>query len=156
LIYLAIRFGLPHNWAAAQRNKLKDFIDIIQFLRQGYSLYDAFCGCLALAKKSKTSWSINLEYLVNDFQSNRLQSLFSEEDDWHILCEAAKRINLKKVFSSKMKFFDQLFNIDSENKKQLFEYSKKKDLSFNDFARCLVWTPDSDILNDKDSFLVLY
>ncbi|MDR2442417.1 MAG: nucleotidyl transferase AbiEii/AbiGii toxin family protein [Deltaproteobacteria bacterium] len=141
-------------WASAQRNKIEDFIDIIEFLKQGYGLEEAFVGCLAFANKSKVSWNINLQNLLNNYQSNTIKQLFSDEEDWKLLSEAAKKVDLKKVFKSKIFVFDQLYDIKNEPPSEdKFQYNKKNGLSFEEFALSLVWTRGSDIPKDKYKFL---
>ncbi|MDR2387193.1 MAG: hypothetical protein LBE80_06365, partial [Deltaproteobacteria bacterium] len=109
---------------------------------------------LAFSKKSNLSWAINLQNLINDYQSQTIKPLFSNKEDWELLSESAKKVDLKKVFKSKRYVFDQLYDLQNEApSKDKFQYNKKKGLSFEDFATALVWTRGSDIPKDKYKFL---
>lgn len=143
-------------WASSHRTTDRDLIDIVQFIRQGYDLQTAFAGCLALAKKSKVAYAINLANLKNDYTSKQCAQFFRDPDDYRILKAAATAVDLDKVFKTKVTVQDSLYNTESTASLPLVRPAQKKTpahLSRENFIRDHVWNDDRTLLNDIDSFL---
>jgi hypothetical protein len=138
--------------AVSSRSVTRDFLDIAEFIRQGFSLQDAFIGCWAIARIEKDARKINLPYLKNDLQSKTLCE-FIPYNDYLTIKEAAAQVDLDKVFNSKVIVYDNLYDI-SQNSLTNYVKVKKKDRNLSDFIKSHIWNGDPVLLNDLDQFLV--
>ena len=140
-------------WSSAKFRRIEDYIDIIQFIKQGYSLEEAFCGCLAFAKKSKAIWEINFENVIENYNNISVQKLLKKRD-LDVLRNESNKINLVYVNKSNFKVYDSLYNVKRKgNNNQNFEYCGKKPFNIEQYAQRIVWTPNSTVLKDIDKFL---
>jgi hypothetical protein len=90
-------------WASAGRSAPRDFFDLVEFIRRGYSLEKAFSILLAIFKTIGKSHLLRLDSLRNDFLSGSAESFLGDREACEILRSAAEKVSLDRVFKSRIK-----------------------------------------------------
>jgi hypothetical protein len=147
-------------WATAHRSEAGDFIDIVEFIKQGYSLETAFGVSLSYAQKAKETWNLDVKKLREDYIALASERFLPDSYESEILKEAALNVNLCRVFRRRIKMYDSLYDLKSEGPLNYFKEAlgarndRKKIMGVKDFILTHDWDYDPDLAEDPDRFLL--
>jgi hypothetical protein len=143
-------------WATANRSRAGDFIDVVEFIKQGYSLETAFGVSRSYAKKASKTWNIDVKKLREDYLGEASERFFSDAPEGAILKEAASNISLCRVFKRRIKMYDNLYDLKSGETHKYFQgsLSSGREKDIEDFISTHEWDYDPGLPKDPDRFLV--
>jgi hypothetical protein len=75
----------------------KDTYDVVEFIKHGYSLEEAFVGCLNFQPRFYMSLAMDLHNLRRFFMSSAARNSLPDWSDFPILKQAAEDIDLEKI-----------------------------------------------------------
>jgi hypothetical protein len=147
--------------ATATREKREDFADIVQFLRQGYSLEEALKGCFSIVQRSPLYSEISLDNVLEALRGEKsLRALKNDASARSVLAEACRQVDMGKVYGSKVALHERLFDVhrpspgpEPGDGPGAGPEGKKKTLCLEDYKAKLVWNRNADLLNDTTQFL---
>jgi hypothetical protein len=139
--------------AAAQRYRAKDFIDVVELVRQGVNLQEGFQACLHLAEAQGISHAINLEWPRNDFMSKTVKHYLPNPEDVLVLNVAAKEVDLEAVFHSKASVMSDM-HTPSADSAELLKKKRRNPQSLNEFIAEILWYDDPNVFQWKNHLLI--
>jgi hypothetical protein len=128
------------------RLEARDFIDIVQLLKNGLTLQQGFQALYTLANEAGYSVLLNFDTLKDIFLQQKCLDYFNNQADYQFLINYVESLNFDEL-----KLTGSATSLKSNIPSEII---KKNEINYYDFLKSLVWYDDPEMFTNKDKFLL--